>query len=591
MESIFKTSYRSHNNGELTDKDDKKEVKLCGWCQSKRDHGGLIFVDLRDRYGITQIVIDPKLKDFKDAEHLRREDFIQIKGKVRLRPNEMINKNLITGKIEVFVSELKIITKADVMPIEIEDRTNTNEDIRLKYRYLDLRRPIMQKRLIIRHELAQNIRRFFSENGFVEIETPFLIKHTPEGARDYIVPSRIHLSKFYSLPQSPQLYKQLLMQAGFDRYFQIVKCFRDEDLRQDRQPEFTQVDVEMACVEEEDIMGLIEKLIKFLCSEVLRIEVEIPFKRITFKEAMEDYGNDKPDLRFDLRLTDVTEFAAKSEFKVFKDVVNNNGIVKCINPEKELSRNEIDDYISFCQGLGAKGMAWMKFENGNLESNIAKYFSKEQLKEIIKKTGIKKGYLFFIADKPKLANEILSKLRIKLGDDLKLIKDSSELRFMWIIDFPLFDWNEEENRYESMHHPFTSPQKDHEKLLDKEPEKALGRHYDLTLNGFEIGGGSIRIHDPKVQGDVFKVLAYTKEDSEKKFGFLLEAFRYGGAPHGGLALGFDRVCALFQGLTDIRDVMAFPKNKGAQNPMDGCPSEVSEKQLKELHLKTEKVKE
>jgi len=591
MESKFKTSYRTNINGELNEKDDKKEVTLCGWVQSSRDHGGLIFIDLRDRYGITQIVFDPKNKEiFEDAKCLRREDCIQVNGKVRLRPKEMINNNLSTGKIEVLISNLRVLTKSDVPPLEVEDRIEAGEEVRLKYRYLDLRRPIMQKKLIIRHKLAQAVRKFLIDNGFLEIETPFLIKHTPEGARDYVVPSRVHPGKFYSLPQSPQLYKQLLMQSGFDRYFQIVRCFRDEDLRQDRQPEFTQIDIEMACIEEEDIMNLIEQLVRFMVKEVLNKDVKLPLQRITYKDAMENYGNDKPDLRFELRLTDITEIAKESQFKVFLDAIKHGGIVKCINPEKEFSRNETEAYIEFCKNLGAKGMAWMKFENGNLESNIAKYFSKEQIKKLIDKTKIKKGYLFFIADKEALSNEILTKLRTKLADDLNLIKNKEELKFGWVIDFPLFEWNEELNHYGSMHHPFTAPKKEHENLIEKDPGKVLGRHYDLILNGFELGSGSIRIYDPSLQERVLKALTYSKEDAMKKFGFLLEAFKFGAVPHGGIALGFDRLCGLLQGISDIREVIAFPKNKAGQNPMDGCPSDVDEKQLKELHLKLEIVK-
>ncbi len=588
MESGFKTSYRTHNNGELTDKDKDIEVKLCGWIQSNRDHGGLIFVDLRDRYGMTQIVLDPKNKNFKNVEHLRREDYIQIKGKVRLRPKDMFNLKLITGKIEVFVSELNIVTKADIIPIEIDDRVEASEEVRLKYRYLDLRRPIMQKRLMLRHKVITTAREFFNKNNFIEITTPLLVKSTPEGARDYVVPSRVHPGKFYALPQSPQLYKQLLMISGFDRYYQIAVCLRDEDLRMDRQPEHTQFDLEMSCVKSEDIMDFVESLYKHIFKEVLRLDLN-KFQIISYKEAMENYGSDKPDLRFGLKITDVTEIAKNCEFNVFKEVVKSGGSVRCINPEKEFSRNEIDAYISFSQELGAKGMAWMKFENGSLESNIAKYFSKEQIKQLIEKTKIKNGYLFFIADKPKKTFEILGKLRLKLRDDLKLVK-SEEFKFCWVKDFPLFAWNEEENKWEPEHHMFTNPKEEYITDFEKRPGEVIGDLWDLVLNGIELGSGSIRVTKPELQKRIMKFIGLDETEANKRFGFLLEAYKYGAPIHGGMGLGIDRLTALMSGINDIREVIAFPKNKAAQCPMDECPSDITEKQFKELHIKTEIVK-
>ena len=588
MESGFKTSYRTHNNGELTDKDNNIEVKLCGWIQSKRDHGGLIFVDLRDRYGITQVVIDPKNRNFKDAEHLRREDYLQIKGMVRLRPKEMFNLKLITGKIEVLVSELNIITKADIIPIEIEDMVEASEEVRLKYRYLDLRRPIMQKRLMLRHKIITTAREFFNKNNFIEITTPLLVKSTPEGARDYVVPSRVHAGKFYALPQSPQLYKQLLMISGFDRYYQIAVCLRDEDLRMDRQPEHTQFDLEMSCVKSEDIRDFVENLYKYIFKEVLRIELN-KFQIITYKEAMENYGSDKPDLRFDLKITDATDIVKNCEFNVFKEVVKNGGSVRCINPEKEFSRNELDAYINFSQELGAKGMVWMKLENGNLESNIAKYFSKEQIKQLIEKTKIKKSYLFFIADKTKKTFEILGKLRLKLRDDLKLVEPET-FKFCWVKDFPLFAWNEDENRWEPEHHMFTNPKEEYITDFEKRPGEVIGDLWDLVLNGIELGSGSIRVTKPELQRRIMKFIGLDEHEANKRFGFLLEAYKYGAPIHGGMGLGIDRLTALMAGINDIREVIAFPKNKAAQCPMDECPSDITEKQLKELHIKTEIVK-
>lgn len=576
---------RTHTCGELNKKDDGKVVELCGWIHSRRDHGGVIFIDLRDRYGLTQIVFNPdKKKIFDIADKLRREDVVRVKGKVALRKEGMKNPNLETGEVEVFISELDVLNKAETPPIEVDDRIEASEETRLKYRYLDLRRPVMQKRLIVRHNAAFATREFLSKEGFLEIETPLLIRATPEGARDYIVPSRTCAGKFFSLPQSPQLYKQILMVSGFDKYFQMPKCLRDEDLRADRQPEFTQIDIEQSFVDEEDIYALGEGLIKDIWKKAIGVDIKIPFDRMKYIDAMNDYGSDKPDLRFKLKLVDVTDVAKKSDFQVFKGV----DCIKCINPEKEFSRKELDEYIAFAQECGAKGMAWMKVTDKGLESNIAKYFNKDVQKELLKKTKAKKGVLMFIADTWDNTVEVLGRLRLKLGEDLKLIKD--DWKFIWVTHFPLFEYDAEEKRWSPMHHIFSMPHEDCMKYLEKEPGKVTGKLYDLALNGVELGGGSIRIHKKEVQEEVLKVIGMSYKEAEARFGFLLNAFRYGAPPHGGIAFGFDRVCALLNGFNDIREVIAFPKNKNAENPMDSCPSDVEAQQLKELHIKTDVVK-
>ncbi len=586
---------RTHTCGELTAKNIDEKVKLAGWVHSRRDHGGIIFIDLRDRYGLSQVVFDPQKSDesqkaHNEAEHLRREDVIQIQGFVKKRKEGMINENLPTGEIEVFVDGLNILSKAESPPIEIDDRIVASDEVRLKYRYLDLRRPIMQKRLMLRHNVIQAVRHYFNSNGFLEIETPLLVRHTPEGARDYIVPSRINPGKVYSLPQSPQLYKQILMVSGMDKYYQIARCLRDEDLRADRQPEFTQVDVEMSFIDEEDVYVVGEGLMKNVFNSALKTSLKTPFRRITYAEAMEKYGCDKPDLRFGLELVDVSAVVEKSDFEVFKKAIKEKGVVKCIVVEPNISRNEIDDLANFVVQLGAKGLAWMRVSSGKLEGTPAKFFNDAVQKELLKKTKAKEGStIFFMADKPKKANDILSRLRSELGRKLKLI-DESQFLFAWVVDFPLFEWNEEDEKWEAAHHIFTMPKEEHIKFLESNPEKVLGQLYDLTLNGVELASGSIRIHNSEIQERVMKVIGIKKEEAEKKFGFLLEAFRYGAPPHGGFAVGIDRLVALMSGINDIREVIAFPKNKDAECPMDGCPSEVEEKHLKELHLKSTFVK-
>ena len=583
--SNLATSMRTHTCNQLTKKEKDKKVKLCGWVHSFRDHGGLIFIDLRDKYGLTQICFDPKFekKAYGSGASLRREDCIQVEGVVKERMKGMANPKLDTGDIEVFVSKLEIISKAEVPPIEVDDRIEANEEIRLKYRYLDLRRPIMQKRLQKRAETTKAFRDYLTLNGFLEVETPLLIKTTPEGARDYIVPSRVNPGEFYALPQSPQLYKQILMIAGCDRYFQVAKCLRDEDLRADRQPEHTQVDLEMSFVSEEDIRSFIEGMFKHIVKQVYSKELKYSFPRISFKESMEKYGNDKPDLRFGLELKNVTALVKDSDFQVFKDVIKNGGIVKCINPEAEFSRNELEDLISICVKNGAKGMAWMKFENGKLNSNIIKFFKDDLLKKLIKETGIKKGYLFFIADKEKTVNSVLSALRNELGKRLNLITD--ELKFCWIVDFPLFEFNDDENRWDFAHNPFVMPKKEHLQFIPKNPEKVEGYLYDLVLNGVELGSGAIRASKPEIQEKLFSVVGISEKEARDKFGFLLDAYKYGGPNHGGMGLGLDRFIALMHGTNDIREFIAFPKNKKAECPMDGSPSKPDDKQLKELHIK------
>ncbi len=579
---------RTHTCGELTKSDIKKNVYLCGWAASSRDHGGIIFIDLRDRYGITQIVFDPEhdKKGHKEAEKLRREDVIAVKGKVRARGKGLENPKLKTGQIEVLVDEIDVLNKASTPPLDIDDRIDANEDMRLKYRYLDLRRPKMQKHLLIRHNAAQAAREYLNKNNFLEIETPLLVRATPEGARDYIVPSRVNAGKFYALPQSPQIYKQILMVSGCDRYYQLARCLRDEDLRADRQPEHTQIDLEMSFVSADNVMFLVEGLYKYMMEKVLGVDIKYKFPKISYKESMEKYGTDKPDLRFGLELFDVTDIAKKSDFKVF----NTAEKVKCINPPDKFSRNEIDSLIDFAISIGSKGMAWMRVTSKGLESNIAKFFNPEVQKRLLEKTKAKKGsILFFVADDEKVVNDILSKLRVEIGKRLKLINEK-DFKFCWVVDFPLFEWNKDENRWNPSHHIFTAPKDKHIEFLEKDPGKVQADLYDLVLNGIELGSGSIRETNPKTQERLMKVIGLSHEQAQKKFGFMMEAFKYGTPPHGGIGLGFDRIVALMCGFNDIREVIAFPKNKDAACPMDKSPSDVKDEQLKELNIKLDLVK-
>lgn len=586
---------RTNSCGELTKKDIKKEVCLMGWTHSSRDHGGIIFIDLRDRYGLTQIVFDPKHKKsiHSEAEKLRREDVIAVKGKVRARGKGLENPKLKTGEIEILVDDLEILNKAETPPIEIEDRADLNEDVRLKYRYLDLRRPKMQHNILTRHKTVKEIRDYFDRLGFLEIETPMLAKSTPEGARDYLVPSRVNPGKFYALPQSPQILKQICMISGFDKYFQIVKCFRDEDLRADRQPEFTQVDIEMSFVKEEDVFVLVEGLMKDIWKKILKKEIKTPFKKITYKEAMGKYGSDKPDLRFGLELVDVTEITKKSDFEVFKKVIKNSGSVKCINAKKcaSFSRKELDELIDFVQIYDAKGMAWMKVTDKGLESNIVKYFNDSVKKDLIKAMNAKKDdLLLFVSDhKHHIVEVALGHLRNKLAQKLNLAKDKEDF-FIWITEFPLLEFDEDEQRHVSVHHPFTSPKDEDIKFLDSDASKVRAKAYDITLNGVEIGGGSIRIHKPDMQKKMFTCLGISEKEAQEKFGFLLDAFKYGAPPHGGIALGLDRIIALMTGNVSIREVIAFPKTKNAEDLMMEAPNYVEDSQLKELNIKLDLVK-
>ena len=504
----------------------------------------------------------------------------------------MANPNLYTGEVEVEAGEMTLHNKAGVAPFEVEDRITASDDLRLKFRYLDLRRPLMQRNLMTRHKAAQAARKFLSSQNFIEVETPLLVRSTPEGARDYIVPSRVNPCTFYALPQSPQLYKQLLMVSGCDRYFQIARCLRDEDLRADRQPEHSQIDLEMSFPELEDLFAVGEGVVSAIYKECINVELKKPFRRITHREAMERYGTDKPDLRYELFLHDVTDLTKKSDFKVFKDVIEKGGMVKCVAAPKDISRNELDTYISFCQQNGAKGMAWARVTDGGMESTIAKFFSPALQKEIIQKTGAKKGHtIMFIADTQKTTHAVLDKLRQKLAHDLGLLKGKeNNFQFCWVMDFPLFEWNEDEEKWEPAHHPFCMPYEEDLKYLETDPGKVHCTQYDLVLNGIELASGSIRIHKPELQERVMKVIGLTKKDLENKFGFLLESFTYGAPPHGGMGIGFDRVVASMLGIADIREVIAFPKNKAAQCPMDGSPSDVDQKQLKELHIKLDMVK-
>jgi len=588
---------RTHTCGELTDKEVNKKVILAGWCSTRRDHGGVIFIDLRDRYGITQIVFDPSndMSSHKTAETFRREDVIIAEGIVRKRPQGMENEKLMTGKIEVLINKILHANKAQTPPLEVDDRIEASEEMRLKYRYLDLRRPKMQQRLIFRHDVACAIREYLNQENFIEIETPMLIKTTPEGARDYLVPSRVHPGKFYSLPQSPQIYKQILMIAGYDRYYQFARCLRDEDLRADRQPEHTQLDLEMSFVDVDDILHLTEGLIKFVFRKILNRDVKTPFKRFTYADAMEKYCTDKPDIRFGMECCSVTEIAKHSEFKVFVDAIKKGSVVKILNAEdcaEKLSRNQIDDLIEFAKENGAQGLAWMKVgKNKILESNIAKFFSAEIQKQLIEKSNAETGdLLLFAADNEKIVNDLLSKIRLKLGHSLGLIKEN-DFNFCFVTEFPMFEWNEDEQKWDFCHNPFTMPKEEHLEHLEKNPGKVSSYQYDFVINGIEMFSGSVRNTIPELQERTFKVTGMPTEQIREQFGFLLEAYKYGAPVHAGFGLGFDRLIRLMLRLEDIREVIAFPKNKAAESLMDDAPSEASERQLQELHIKLDFAKE
>jgi len=570
-----------------------KEVILMGWVQSNRDHGGLIFIDLRDREGICQIVFNPEHnpETHKIAESIKDEWVLAVKGKVANRTEETINTNIQTGEIEVIADELKVLNTSSVIPFLIEDDISVDELLRLKYRYLDLRRTTMRESLILRHKIVTATRDYLNSVGFLEIETPYLTKSTPEGARDFLVPSRLNTGEFYALPQSPQLLKQTLMISGFDKYYQIVRCFRDEDLRADRQPEFTQIDLEMSFVDENDVISVVEGIMSSIYEASTGEKISVPFPKMSYEEAMSRFGTDRPDTRFELELTDITEIFENSEFKVFKGAVDKGGIIKALNVKgkgDDLSRKDIDDYTEEAKSLGAKGLAWIKATEKELQSPIIKFFSENEINELKDKLDIQSGdIVFFGADSSYIVNLVLSNLRLKLGEKLNLI-DHSKSNFTWIIDFPLFEFDSNEKRYIALHHPFTSPKDEDIELLESEPLNITSKAYDIVLNGVEIGGGSIRIHRKDIQEKVFNTIGLSKEEAEDKFGFLLNALEFGAPPHGGIALGLDRIVMLLAGKDSIRDVIAFPKTQKGVCPLTEAPSEINVEQILELGIKIDK---
>lgn len=586
---------RSHYCGELNESHVDEEVSLCGWVHRRRDHGGVIFLDVRDRQGIAQVVYDPDSKEsFAIAEGVRNEYVIQVKGRVRLRPEGTVNEDMPTGRIEVLGKELVILNAAKTPPMQLDEYSEVGEDVRLRYRYIDLRRPEMAEKLLFRSKVANTIRNFLDSNGFLDIETPLLTKATPEGARDYLVPSRTHPNHFFALPQSPQLFKQVLMASGMDRYYQIAKCFRDEDLRADRQPEFTQIDVESSFMDEDQIMEIMEEMIRHTFKSLLGIEFE-KFPRLSYAEALRRFGSDKPDLRVDLELVDIADLMKSVEFKVFSGPANDadSRVVALRVPQGgSLTRKIIDGYTDFVGIYGARGLAWIKVNDldagiEGLQSPIIKFLSEEVVNSLISSLGAETGdIIFFGADKAKIVNEAMGALRIKVAEDLDLIND--EWAPLWVVDFPMFEEDGEGN-LTSLHHPFTSPACDVE-TLEKDPKSALSRAYDMVLNGTELGGGSIRINQPAVQQTVFKVLGIAEEEAQEKFGFLLDALSYGCPPHGGIAFGFDRLIMLMTGSSSIREVIAFPKTQSASCPLTDAPGAVSEKQLRELNIRLREQK-
>jgi len=579
---------RTHMCGNLRIENVGEEVVLMGWVQRERNLGSLIFVDLRDITGICQIVFDDTVSKevFQKAEKVRSEYVLAVRGKVRERESK--NKDLPTGDIEILAEELRILNEAETPPIYIKDDDNVSETMRLKYRYLDLRKPYMQNILKLRHKTAKVIRDFMDENNFWEIETPILTKPTPEGARDYLVPSRVNPGKFYALPQSPQLMKQLLMVSGMDRYYQIVRCFRDEDLRANRQPEFTQLDIEMSFVDVDDVIRINEKLIQKIFKEIKGIEIQLPIPRMSYKESMERFGVDKPDLRFGFEIVNISDIVADSQFKVFRSAVESNGSVRGINIKgygDRFSRKDINSLEDYVKTYGAKGLAWIKMTEEGITSPIAKFLSEEELNSIIEKMNGEKGdLLLFVADKDQVVFDSLGNLRNEVARRLNILNDD-EIKPVWIVEFPLFEWDEEEGRFVAKHHPFTHPMDEDIDLLETEPEKVRAKAYDIVINGEEIGGGSIRISDSELQSRMFKALGFTEEQAWNKFGFLLEAFKYGTPPHGGIAYGFDRLMMTLTNTDNIRDVIAFPKTQSATCLLTDAPSDVSDEQLKEVHIK------
>lgn len=575
---------------ELSKENVGQEVTLMGWTNVRRDLGALIFVQLRDRTGLMQVVFDSSTlskEDFDRASTIRSEYVLAVKGVLEARTGNMINPNMKTGEVELKVREFKILSTAETPPIDTSDDCNAGELLRLKYRYLDLRRPCMQRNLMMRNEITRITHEYFAENGFLEIETPMLTKSTPEGARDYLVPSRVHPGSFYALPQSPQLFKQLLMLSGFDRYMQIARCFRDEDLRADRQPDFTQIDLEMSFVEADDVMAMNEGFLKRLFKETLDLDIQLPLPRITWQNAMDRYGSDKPDTRFGMELKDLSECVKNCGFSVFRNALQAGGSVRCIvakGASASFSRKEIDALGEFVKTYKAKGLAWMNWKPEGLQSPIAKFLTEEELEAIKAKAGFEQGdVMFIVADKNPVVWASLGALRLKLGDKLGLI-DPKQFNLLWVVEFPLLEWSEEENRFVAMHHPFTSPMDEDLPLLDTDPGKVRAKAYDIVLNGNEIGGGSIRIHSTELQAKMFDVIGLSKEQAEARFKFLLDALKYGTPPHGGLAYGLDRVTMLICGAQSIRDVIAFPKVQNASCPLTNAPDPVDAKQLEELHI-------
>ncbi len=582
---------RTHMCGFVSENLLNQDVVVNGWVQKRRDLGGLVFIDLRDREGIVQVVFnkDIDMNLFEEAQKLRSEYVLAIKGKVAKRGDKAINPKMKTGQIEILAEELQVLSKAETTPIYIEDNLDAAESLRLKYRYLDLRRPIMQKTLFIRHKVTKTIRTFLDDNGFVDVETPMLIKTSPEGARDYLIPSRVQPGKFFALPQSPQLFKQILMVSGFDKYYQIVKCFRDEDLRADRQPEFTQIDMEMSFVDTEDIISINEKLFSKVFKEVLDVDISLPLPRLTYEEAMSRYGSDKPDTRFGMELKDLADIVKDSAFKVFTDALSNKGLVKAINANglgEKLSRKEIDSLGEFVKTYKAKGLAWINITSEGIKSPIAKFLKQEEIDNIMSRLDAKVGdIIFIVADKGKTVYDSLGQLRLELARRFNLI-DHAKFNPLWVMEFPLLEYDEEEDRYIAVHHPFTSPMDEDIPFLDTDPGKVRAKAYDIVLNGYELGGGSIRIHDAQLQEKMFGLIGLTKEQAWSKFGYLLEAFKYGTPPHGGLAFGLDRFIMLLTGTDNIRDVIAFPKTQNASCLMTEAPSNADISQLNELKIKT-----